>query len=485
MPADMKNPPQEVATLSGPRVYLSADRSEVLLDCPDPLAKLSVNVVMILAGFEDLDLPDYPDRGALEEMLRSLAQPGEDLEGRALIQGKKPVPPVHADLKWAREFFAVGWVIDPTTGSINFREKVSNCSVRRNELLGRRFEPQDGKVGKDVYGTPIPAVKAESVPVRCGKGVVERKDEGVTSYFAEFDGRVTFKDNTVSVDEVYTITGDVDLKSGNIRHTGSITISGDIRNGASVEADGDIVVKGLVEQCTIRCGGNLIVAGGIIGDEKHSIEVGGMLEARYIREADIRVEGDILVMREIIHSRVRTRGSVKVPRGRIAGGETIALRGIRVATAGAPSGARTILRAGIDHGLAGRIQVFLEKISRLEASLAPVEVALKNAEHSQDQHSENINQVVEDLAEKRMRIGKAISLEFMRIEDLNRNTEKVAVPFVVMTESLWSGTTIYLGESHTKAPRSIAKPRLATLKDTRARIIPLGENNRPEGDLCL
>ena len=484
MAEDQQNPTLEVAALKGPSVYLSGDRTEILLDCPDPLANLYANVEKILAAFEDLDLPDYPGRNTLEKMLRGMAEPGQDLESQALIRGKKPVPPVHADLKWAREYFAIGWVIDQTTDTIDFREKVSNCSVRRNELLGRRFEPVDGEGGKDVYGNPIPAVKAETMHVRCGKGVVERSDEGVTSYFAEIDGRITFKDNTVTVDEVYAITGDVDLKSGNIHHTGSITISGDIRNGARVEADGDIVVKGLVEQCTIRCGGNLIVAGGIIGDEKHTIEVGGNLEARYIKDADIRADGDILVVREITHSHIRTQGAIKVPRGRIAGGECVALGGICVATAGAPSGAHTTLRAGVDYSLAGRIEVFLEKISRLEASLAPVETALKNAENSHEEYSDAINKVIEDLAEKRMLIGQSITLEYMRIEELTVNTEELAVPYVVMTEAVWSGTNIYLGDSHTKVPRSIPKPRLATLKDTRARVVPLGESNWPDGDLC-
>lgn len=465
-------------------VRLSEDRTEVLLDCPDPLVRLSSNVELILAEFDAMDLPEYPDRETLEKMLREMAVPGRDLEDQVLIRGKKPNPPVHGTLHWSRDYFAVGWVIDEETDTIDYREKISNCSVRRNELLVRRFEPKEGEAGCDVYGNPIPVAKPESCNIRCGKGVAERVDEGVASIYAATDGRVTFKDNVVSVDEVYAINGDVDLKSGNIHHTGSITVSGDIRNSALVEAEGDIVVKGLIEQCNIRCGGNLIVAGGLIGDKDHDIIVAGDVEARYIRDADLRSNGDVLVVREISHSQVRSQGRVKVPKGRIVGGDTVALQGICVATAGAPSGAHTTLRAGVDFSLQDRIQLFLEKISRLEASLAPVEAALKNAEVSRKEPTTAVVEVIDNLARKRMLIGQSITMEYMRVEELTSNTEELAVPYVIMTREVWSGTTVYLGESQTRVTRSLHKPRIAVLKDTRVRVVPLGEANMPEGDLC-
>ncbi len=484
MAMDSQTPTVESETPLEFAVRLSPDRTEVLLDCPDPLERLHSRVNAIVQEFDLLDLPNYPDRQKLVEMLRRVARPGEDLVGQVLISGKKPKPPQHGNLNWSREFFSRSWVIDPETDTIDYRERVGNGSVRRNELLVLRFEPREGESGTDVFGNPIPVAKAQSVSIRCGKGVTMKEEDGVTSFFADRNGRVVFKDGSVSVDEVYAINGNVDLKSGNIHHTGSITVSGDIRAGATVEADGDIIVHGLLEPCHIRCGGDLIVAGGIIGDENHRIVLGGNLEARYIKEANVQADGDILVLKEINHSLVRTQGSVKVPRGRIVGGETIALRGICVSTAGGPSGARTILRAGVDWSLKSRIDVFLEKIARLEASLAPVETALKNAENSSEVYSEAINRVIEDLAEKRMLIGQSISIEYMRIGELTMNTVELAVPYVVMTDAIWYGTGIFLGDSFTKVPRSILKPRLATLKDTRARIVPLGDANWPETNLC-
>lgn len=464
-------------------VRLSADRTEVILDCPAPLCRLDANIGLILAEFDALGLPNYPDRQTLRTMLREMAAEGQDLVNQVLIRGKKPIQPVHGTWNWSRDYFAEGWVIDEETDSIDFREKISNCSVRRNELLVRRFAPREGESGCDVYGNSIPVPKAETGSLRCGKGIIETTEEGVTNFFAEYDGRVTFKENVVAVDEVYAINGDVDLGSGNIHHTGTITVSGDIRNGYLIETDGDIVVKGLVEQCNIRCGGNLIVAGGIIGDAEHTITVGGDVEAKYIRDAHLRADGDIFVVREISYSNVGAQGLIKVPKGRIVGGNVSALRGINVATAGATSGAYTILRAGVDFSLQERVDLFLEKIARLEASLAPVEAALKNVECATGTQSAAASEIRENLHKKRMLIGQSITMEYMNIEELTANTERVSVPSIIMTRTCWSGTTIYLGEAKVRVKQSFHKPRIAVLKGAHARVVPLGEANMPEGEL--
>ncbi len=465
-------------------VYLSDDRVDVLLNCPDPLAHLEMYTTMILAEFDRLDLPNFPSSEALKKMLAQLAKPGEDLVDQILIQGTKPQLAIQGHLQWSRDYFASGWVVDDETDSIDFREKIENCSVRRNELLVRKAEPVEGVPGMDVFGNPVPVEKPESASLRCGKGIVEVTNSGTTNFFAEFDGRVHFKDNTVSVDEVFAIHGDVDLKSGNIRHTGSITVDGDIRNGATVEAEGDLLVKGMIEQSNIKCGGTLTVAGGIIGDLQHNLEVGGNVEAKYIREADLAAQGDVIVTREILHSNVRALGCVFVPTGRISGGTTTALKGIRVATAGAPGSTDTLLQAGIDYSMEIRIKLFLKKIEHLESLMQPIQAALNHTEQALEKGASTNQVVIEELSERRMLIGQAISVEYMQVEELTQDVEDEAVPLIVINKELWSGTTIRLGQSTSVVKRSINKPRLASLAETKVQIAPLGDSNMPPDDVC-
>ncbi|MBE0565305.1 MAG: DUF342 domain-containing protein, partial [Krumholzibacteria bacterium] len=342
-------------------VRVSRDQVCVLLDCPDPLADLGQVADRIVEQFEDLKLPEYPDRALVAEILRAVARPGTPLVEQPLIMGEHPVPPRDGRLEWARDFFATGWAVDEESGIMNFWEKLERRSVAAGEIVARIHPPVPGTPGLNVYGKTIGVPKPQQARLRGGKGVAETLEGGIRLFKATVAGRVRVVSGVLSVDDVYVVKGDVSLETGNIHHTGCVTIGGDIKTGAVVEADGDIIVKGMLEPCTIRCGGSLAVTGGIVGDGKTRIEVAGELQARYVTEAVIRAGGDVKVAGEVAHSTVETRGRVLVPDGRIAGGTTVAWKGIRVGEAGASGSARTLLVAGCDPTLAARVGVVRER----------------------------------------------------------------------------------------------------------------------------
>ncbi len=220
--------------------------------------------------------------------------------------GEHPRPPRDGELVWTRDFFATGWEVDEESGVMNFWEKLERRSVAQDEVVARIHPPVPGRPGLNVYGKAIGVAKPQQARLRAGKGVQEATEDGLRVFRATVAGRVRLVSGVLSVDDVYTVKGDVSLETGNIHHTGCVTIGGDIKTGALVEADGDIVVKGMLEPCRIRCGGSLTVAGGIVGDEGYDIEVAGELHARYVSEATVRAGGDVHVVGEIAHSHVET-----------------------------------------------------------------------------------------------------------------------------------------------------------------------------------
>ena len=73
----------------------------------------------------------------------------------------------------------------------------------------------------------------------------------------------------------------------------------------------------------------------------------------------------------------------------------------------------------------------------------------------------------------------ALADEQTTLKRLIRESRLQAVHEVVMYEAVWSGTRIHLGEFKTVLRSSIQKPRIAQLRQTRVRILPLGEGNMP------
>lgn len=463
------------------RLTVREDKMAVLLDHPDPAADLHATVDRILNSLMELEIVDAPDGPALLELLETVCTEGEPLTGFTVMTGTPPQPPVDGALEWTRDFFTQGWAIDEDTGAINFWERLERCAVREGESLLKLVHPVEGEPGSNVFGAEIAPAKPAKVKVRCGKGVEMSEAEGATLYSATLDGRVRWNDNTISVDDVYSIRGDVGLATGNIHHTGTLVIEGDVNAGATVEADGDIVVKGMIEAATILCGGSLTVAGGILGSKDTQIEVQGEVQAKYISEADVRAAGDVTVTNEIAHSRIRTRGRVDVTRGRICGGETYALRGIHLAEAGASGSTKTLLVSGVDYTLSGKLEQRHQDLERLDKTLEKIELTLEKAKQRREPITPELKAKLADLLKKREVVTAARDQEKATIDRVTKTALADAVEEIAIFSELWSGTTIQLGRYVPHVVKSsVQKPRIAQVRNKRIRVLPMGEGNTPE-----
>lgn len=275
------------------------------------------------------------------------------VKGASIVVGTEPVPGVNGRVEWADDFFNEGFAIDERTGAMDFRTRLGKPYVDEGQLLANVIPPVPGQDGVDVFGRRIPAKKPSPAHIRAGENV--RLDEAATSLYAKCAGRVRYDtDGTLIVDNVLRIRGSVGLATGNIVHPGAILVDEDIEAGSTVEATGDIEVLGSVEAANVTAGGKLVVRCGITGSPQVMIRARSV-HARFIADATIYTQEDVNAEREIIHSTIRARGAVLVPRGRLVGGEAIALGGIDVNQAGSEGAVKTLLVAGKDLASSQRI----------------------------------------------------------------------------------------------------------------------------------
>lgn len=462
------------------QLRVSSDKVCVVLDCPDPLANLTTNLTRIMADFGRLEIPVFPKSEQLAEILQRISTPGKHLIDVPIIMGQKAVPTKDGRLEWTREFFTEGWAMDETTGAVDFWEKLEDRSVHKDELLVTLFHPVPGEPGLNVFGTEIPVTKPSKVKLRCGKGVrTEEKDEGI-EYYATMDGRVRYTDGTVAVDDLFLVKGNVSLETGNIRHAGSVIIQGDVESGATIAAEGDIMIKGMVDPCSITCGGTLSVAGGLLGDPDSQIVVEGDFNSRYVNEANILVGGNATISNEVAHSVIKARGKILVPKGRVAGGLVQGYKGVRVGQAGASGASDTRIISGLDYVVEEELAALEQRIAQLEEAQEKITQALKDMKANQDLNDPNVRQVFEGLTAKGKQLGQTIADEYVRSRQLSRQSKQEAVLEVTILQEIWTGTQVTLGEFKTKVKTTIHKPRIAQLRATRVRILPLGDGNMPE-----
>lgn len=462
------------------QIRVSDDRLQVLLDATDPLANPGPVAEAAIAAWRNQDLPEPPDPETLAALLQEHAVEGQDLDGLVLREGTPPVRPRDGYLEWTKDYFTEGWAIDEETGRIDFWEKLDNRNVTNGQLLVTVCDPVEGVPGTDVFGNSINVEKPKAVKIRCGKGVHEQAVDGGTGVYASCNGKVRFNDNTVAVDDVLVIKGDVSLETGNIHHNGTVIIEGDVREGATIETVGDVEVRGMLEPCHITAGGGLAVGGGIVSEEGYRITVGGDVQARYIHQADMEVEGDVMVIREIAHSRIRTRGKVDISQGRIAGGRTVARKGIFVAEAGAGGSGTTELVAGVDPVLPARLKAVYDRRERMEQTRDTILATIRGHQAKGVDLTASQKQVIEGLRKRAETLGEALAGVEDELKALHAAAMEGARFEVVMYKEVRSGTVIRLGDYQMRVRSSILKPRIAQLRRRKVRVLPLGEGNMPE-----
>ena len=461
------------------RLYVSDDRSRVLFDHPAPLEDLEQTAIDLLRDLEDLDLETPLDEAQLSAIVEAAAPDGEPVCGCILIEAVPPTPSRDGELEWERDFFAEGWAVDEESDTIDYWQRAENRCVTAGDPLARLTPAVAGVPGTDIFGNKIDVAKPVAVKLRAGKGVTIVQEDDLSVYCAEIDGRVCFSDDTVTVDNLLLLP-EVGISTGNVDHTGSLMVEGDVRAGATLRVGGDIIIKGLVEPCTIECEGSLVVAGGIIGDLEQNIQVGGDLEARYIKEAVISVLGDVKVEGEVSHCQLDALGLVDVSHGRIAGGRVSGRKGIKVGIAGSVGATVTRLVAGVDHMLQGALEEQKALTEHAEQHLAMVETALANAEQTTEAETASLERVLLALHERREELLEEVNAVRVNqahlIEDANAGTVKQIAVF----KEIWSGTFIQLGEYTTKVVKSVQQPRLVKVINHKVKVLPMGENNQPK-----
>lgn len=257
-------------------------------------------------------------------------------------------------------------------GRVNFKDLSLIENVLKGQGLASVTLPTEGHPGFTVHGKTVPAKPGIPARVKAGRNVLQTEDG--LEFIAASDGKITLDRNTLHVDEYYHIKGDVDYATGNIQFKGSVMVYGNVKSGFSIQADGDIEVKGIVEAAELKAGGNILVGHGIMGNDKASIISKGSIVSRYIQQARVSAGRDIQAD-VIYHSQLTAGESIllKGRRGLIVGGTARARKMVSAMQIGSKMGTRTAANVGIDPQLHEKYQNTKEKLKAIEKNLESLE----------------------------------------------------------------------------------------------------------------
>ena len=231
-------------------------------------------------------------------------------------------------------------------GSVDYHELNTISEVTAGMMLAKLWPADKGAPGKDITGREIPTRNVKDLKLTGGKNI--RISEDGTEMFTEVTGHASLTNGQVFVSDVYEVPADVDNSTGNIYYNGNVHVKGSVRGGFAIQAQGDVVVDGVVEDAFVSAEGQVIVKCGIHGMNKGVIDAKGNVIIQFIENAKV-FSGGYIETGSILYSEVNAAEDVFVndKKGFITGGVIRAGGKVESRIIGSSMGAMTKIEVGM------------------------------------------------------------------------------------------------------------------------------------------
>jgi uncharacterized protein (DUF342 family) len=359
--------------------------------------------------------------GVNEDYLREFADRPVYKEKVQVAEGIKPVNGRDSYIQYNFETDQSKLKLrEGSNGRIDFKDLNIIKNVVESQPLAKKIPPENGVVGRTVTGKVIPAKNGKDIPLSLGKNV-HVGDDGAT-IIADINGQVVLAAGKINVEPVYTVQGDVNLKTGNIIFLGTVIINGNVEDGFSVKASGNIEVNGTVEKAEMDAEGDIIVHQGITGKNSGFVRAGRSLWARFIENAVIESGNMVVVSDGIINSQVDANKRIicRGKRAHIVGGRLRASEEINAKILGSPtSGTETICEVGIDPKSKMQLEKLITGKEEMEKQLEEIQRNLQtliNIKKQRKSLPEDKEAYMRELMDKRQQLAA----------DLNKSNEDMA-----------------------------------------------------------
>ncbi|MBN2873841.1 MAG: FapA family protein [Spirochaetales bacterium] len=352
--------------------------------------------------------------GVIEEVLQELEDAPRYKESILVAQGQRAENGEDARIQFLFETDRTKLNLEEKNGKVDYKELHLVQNVVEGQALARKVPARQGVPGRTVTGKMLPAKNGKDIPLPLGKNV-HTSEDGLT-IIADVNGEATYINSKINVETVYTINGDIDLKTGNQFFLGTIVITGNVEDGFSVKATGNIEVRGNVGKAEISAEGDVIVHQGVMGKGAGLIVAGKSVWAKFIENATVTAGENVVVNTNIINCEITAEKRILCTGNKhaaIIGGRYRACEEINAKSIGSPTGgAETILEVGSDpkskvkmDELEGKQKVLQRQLDELDKNI----YTLKETKRQRKTLPDDKQAVLDELVHKHDEIAAEIA----------------------------------------------------------------------------
>ncbi|QED47567.1 DUF342 domain-containing protein [Cytobacillus dafuensis] len=327
----------------------------------------------------------------------------------------------------------------------NFRKVLEIPSVSSGQILATIVPPTPGSDGTDVFGNKIASKNGKPIKIRPGKNVILNG----TSFYSTSEGQLSLTNKMISVNPIFEVNGDLDLKTGNIEFIGNVIVRGNVPSGYEIKAGGDVTIYGLVEGVTIKAEGNIIVSGGVTGGNKAFLTAGGNIQAAYINQSFLQAGQDIIISNYILHSNVQAGNSIQCKSALVIGGILKARNDIHVKEVGNHLYTKTDLQATIDSSFDERERELQAEKSKLIESfekLSSIEQRIQEIEKRTGNLSTEQRTIILKQRSTKYHINEQLTKVNDELEQIKEERNEKIISTIYIYETIHPNTTLHFGK---------------------------------------
>ena len=186
--------------------------------------------------------------------------------------------------------------------------------IQKNGVICEIVPPTSGRSGITVTRNLLLPPPRDGQPAKIPMGRNTCLSENGRYLIAQTAGRVDFVGDSFQVKSVLDVHPGSDPEEEDIKFLGDIHIHGDIGPGVSIRATGSILIDGVVQDCTIEAGENIIVQDGIQGLGNSVVRAHKSVYAGYLERCTIYARESVQA-NCIVDCRVYSNGTVTARTG--------------------------------------------------------------------------------------------------------------------------------------------------------------------------
>ena len=393
-----------------PKVQVSSDGLEATMTFKIPDGKNEVpkyTAAQLLGFLSDANV----SFGIDQEMLARLAD--SPIYGRP-IKVASGTPQQQGTPGYYEYLFDTNFNRKPTIrpdGTADYMSIKTIETVQEGDVIATYHPAVQGSRGMSVRGQILEPKPVRDLPPLIGRGF-DRSSDNLT-YTAKIDGKIEVNQGKILVSPVHEVQGDVGIETGNIKFNGDVIVHGGVHDGAVIDAAGNVIIHGLIEDCDIRAGKDLFLLSGVKGNEKTIIDCKGSITAQFVEYAIITCSGNITAD-YFFKSKISCDGHIELNgnNASIIGGYVSAVQGVEVNDIGNSFGTITNVSVGVDVERAAEYEMLAKKIMALNANVQKIKKGIEDFDKLGEERGINVKEDPRRMQLLRVRIrDEAIVLE--------------------------------------------------------------------------